>query len=152
MSNETKGPSVAEIVANPEKFGFVWTTDKVAKGDVSWNVPLVKHMDVDLLRATFGDTFFLASADGTSRHVTNQRIARDMKYEKATATDLQIKTAIVENMLGMKSKRRTVVEVKKYIWGGNEYDTRDAAVEQARADLAAKGYPAELIEDVVTSI
>jgi len=153
MSTDNTAPTVSEIVSNPKDYGFDWYTDKVQKGDLGpWYVPLVRHLDVDLLRLTFGDRLFLDSADSTSRHVTNQRIGRDMKADKPLTTELAIKTAIVENMLGMKTKRRTVIEITKYVWGGKEFSTREEAMEQAKADLTAKGYPAELIEDVVSSI
>lgn len=151
MSNEK--PTVAEIVANPKAYGFEWFTDTVRKGDLGpWTVPLVRHTDVDLLRNTFGDRFFLDNADGTSRHVTNQRIGRDLKAEKPLTTELTIKTAIVENMLGMKSKRRTVVETEIFRYNGVKYDTIELMREAARDDLIAQGYPADMIEHFVNRL
>jgi hypothetical protein len=153
MSN-TQTPDVAYIVAHPTEFGFHWIEGKVQKGDLGpWSVPLVKHDDVDLLRATFGDEFFLNSADGTSRHVTNQRIARDMKAERPRCTADEIKTAIVQNQLGMKSRRtRTVVEVTKYSFGGKTFDKVEDAQAYAREVLTAKGYDEAIIEDIVATI
>jgi hypothetical protein len=152
MSNESK-PTVAEIVANSVLYGFVWYIGKVEKGDNGpWDVPLVKHVDVDLLRATFGDRFFLESADGTSRHVTNQRIARDMKAEKPLTKDDAIKTAIVENMLGMKSKRRTVIETTVYSFGGVKYPTLEAMQDAARDAYTIDGYPEDMVEKLVARL
>ena len=146
-----KTVDVADIVVNPEKYGFSWYTDKVQKGDLGpWDVPLVKHNDVDLLRATFGDSFFLASADGTSRHVTNQRIARDAKSERPLTTAETIKTAIVQNMLGMKSKR-TVVKETWYVFGGQKFAALAEAQDFARKVLTEKGLPEEMIEDLVAT-
>lgn len=154
MSNAKKitAEDVAEIVANPKDYGFEWFTDNVAKGDNSWTVPLVRHLDVDLLRATFGDRFFLDSADGTSRHVTNQRIARDIMADNATAKPIQIQTAIVENMLGQKSKRRTVVETPTFPYGGVVYKTVEEMKAAATADLTEKGYPADLVKALVDNM
>ncbi len=134
MSNEPTTPNVAEIVSHPEKYGFSWYMDTVQKdGTVLPPVPLVKHLDVDLLRATFGDAVILASCDGTSRHVTNQRIARDMRWTNRAVSNDAIKTAIVENMLGMKAARRvTVVEkivVKESFLAldGTKHETQESA-------------------------
>jgi hypothetical protein len=154
MSNEqTAKPTVADIVANPEAYGFAWYVGKVEKGDFGpWNVPLVRHLDVDLLRDTFGDRFWLDNADGTSRHVTNQRIARDMKADKPLTTDLAIKTAIVENMLGMKSKRRTVIETTVFSFGGVKYPTLAEMQEAAREAYIHDGYPADMVEKLVARL
>jgi hypothetical protein len=143
-TNET--PTVAAILANTLAHGFEWFSDRVSKGDATWTVPLVRHLDVDKLRATFGDQLFLANMDGTSRHVTNQRIARDMKADNATAKDIAIQTAIVENMLGMKSKRRTVVETKvpTFEWDGVDYTDRAERDEVALRALIADGYDEDM--------
>lgn len=139
MPDETKAPTVAEIVANPQAYGFEWITDNVSKGDASWTVPLVRHLSEPLLVATFGERFFLDSANGTSRHVTNQRIARDMKDANATCKALEIQTAIVENMLGQKARRKTVViQDHHYAADGNEYPTRELAIEASKAFYAAQ--------------
>lgn len=130
MPEVTNTPTVAEIVANPEAYGFAWYLDKVQKdGTVLDNVPLVKHLDVDKLRATFGDRFFLESADGTSRHVTNQRIVRDARYDDRKITVDALKTMIVENMLGQKSPRRRTVITERVFIGldGKEYKTETEA-------------------------
>jgi hypothetical protein len=143
-TNET--PTVAVILADTKAHGFEFFTDRVSKGDATWTVPLVRHLDVDLLRATFGDQLFLANMDGTSRHVTNQRIARDMKADNATAKDIAIQTAIVENMLGMKSKRRTVIETKvpTFEWDGVDYPNREERDEVALRALIADGYDEDM--------
>lgn len=151
MSNEK--PSVSDIVANPKNYGFEWYNDNVRKGDLGpWSVPLVKHIDVDLLRATFGDNFFIEQSNGTSRHVTNQRIGRDLKAEKPLTSELTIKTAIVENMLGMKSKRRTVTEVEVFRYNGVKYANIEEMRTAARADLVEAGYPADMIEHFVARL
>lgn len=151
-TNET--PTVAVILANTKAHGFEFYTDKVSKGDASWNVPLVRHLDVDLLRATFGDRFFLDSADGTSRHVTNQRIARDMKNDNATVKEDAIKIAIVENMLGMKTRKRTVVETKvpTYTFGGVEYTDRAEFEKDARKGLLEQGFPENMVEALIAAM
>jgi hypothetical protein len=149
-TNET--PTVAAILANTLAHGFEWFTDRVSKGDATWTVPLVRHLDVDKLRATFGDQLFLANMDGTSRHVTNQRIARDMKADNATAKDIAIQTAIVENMLGMKSKRRTVVQEPVYEYAGVKYPNASDRDEAARRDLTEQGYPETMIEHFIARL
>lgn len=104
---------VAQIVSNPTAYGFDWISGKVAKNEMDLGyVPLVAHKDLNLLRQHFGDQMVLGAMDGTSRHVTNQRIARDMKFDNRKTSDLEIKTAIVENMLGKKATRKTVVVEK----------------------------------------
>lgn len=145
-------PNVAEIVANPKDYGFEWYTDNVQKGDRKWSVPLVRHLDIDLLRLTFGDQLFIQSMDGTSRHVTNQRIARDMKDDKPLVKDEAIKTAIVENMLGMKSKRRTVIETTVYAFGGVKYPTLEEMQEAARKAYTEDGYPENIVESLVARL
>lgn len=149
-TNET--PTVAAILADTKSHGFEFYTDRVSKGDASWNVPLVRHLDVDLLRATFGDAFFLTNMDGTSRHVTNQRIARDMKADNATVKDLAIMTAIVENMLGMKTKKRTVVSVPDFSYGGVSYTNAAERDEAARRDLIAQGFPENMIDAFISRL
>lgn len=151
MSTEQK-PTVEEILANPTAHGFEFYTDKVAKGDVSWTVPLVRHLDLDKIEATFGKQSVLDSMDGTSRHVTNQRIARDTKSENATAKEVDIKRAIIENWLGMKSKRRSVIETPVYKYGGVKYETLEAMQDAARVDLVNQGYPEEMIEHFVSRL
>lgn len=151
MSNETR-PTVADIVANPTTYGFEWYSDKVSKGDATWTVPLVRHTDLDKIEATFGKQSVLDSMDGTSRHVTNQRIARDIKAENATAKDGEIKTAIIENWLGMKSKRRTVVETIVYEFGGVKFATREERDETAKRELTAQGFPPEMVEAFVARL
>lgn len=149
----TEKPTVADIVANPAVYGFIWITGKVEKGDGGpWDVPLVKHVDVNLLRATFGDRFWLESADGTSRHVTNQRIARDMKSDKPLTKDDAIKVAIVENMLGMKTKRRTVIETTVYAFGGVKYANLAEMQEAARLQYIEDGYSDAQVERLVARL
>lgn len=139
---ELSTPTVAEIVANPAAHGFVWFTGEVEKdGRTFKSAQLVKHIDVTLLRATFGDTFFTASMDGTSRHVTNQRINRDAWYSalgetpSRVPTELQLRTLIVENMLGQKSARRrtVVIETRYEAMDGKQYATQ---LEMQQANLA----------------
>jgi hypothetical protein len=141
--NENAQPTVDSILANPSAHGFSWYEDKVAKDNTDLGlVPLVRHENVDLLRATFGDKFFLDSADGTSRHVTNQRIGRDMRWsDRKGATVDAIKRAIVENMLGMKAKRGgrvTIVKeiVEKPVFIGLDGKSYETLVEMQAASMA----------------
>lgn len=141
-------PSVDAIVAEPHLYGFVWYTDDVEKGGRTFKgAQLVKHVDVDLLRKTFGDTFFTASMDGTSRHVTNQRINRDAWWNalgetpSRNVTTDELRRLVVENMLGMKTaRRRTVIietkEVPTEGYGaldGKVYPTQREAQEASMA-------------------
>lgn len=130
--------TVAEIVAKPELHGFVWFIGKVEKdGMVLDNVPLVKHTDVELLRKTFGDRMVLESMDGTSRHVSNQRVVRDAKWANRAIKVDDLKTLVVENMLGQKAGRRRQVVIEKVnvftALDGKEYAT---ATEAQAASLA----------------
>lgn len=145
MSNGTNGNTktddvVNDIVSNPERFGFSWYEDHVAKDGTDLGlVPLVRHLDVEKLRATFGDKFFLDSADGTSRHVTNQRIGRDMRWaDRKAATPEAIKRAIVENMLGQKARRGgrvTIIEKPVFVaLDGTKHET------QTEAEAASLAY------------
>ena len=122
MPEDTK-VSVEEIVANPAAYGFEWFTATVEKDGRKFEAAqLVRHIDVNLLRQTFGDAFFLEQANGTSRHVTNQRINRDLWWNalgespsrKVTRDELRI--AVVESMLGRKAARRRTVVVETKFW------------------------------------
>ncbi len=127
---------VAEIVANPEPHGFAWYVGAVERdGQQFRNAQLVKHLDVDKLRATFGDAFFLASSDGTSRHVTNQAINRNAWWDNKTIKPDALKRLVVENMLGMKStrKRTVIVETKYMAADGQSYATEVEALAATRA-------------------
>jgi hypothetical protein len=134
-------PDVADIIAHPDAYGFVWLENQEVQKDgmVLKPVPLVKHNDLDLLRKHFGDALVLAAMDGTSRHVTNQRIVRDAKWaDRNVKTDV-LKRLIVENMLGQKAARKvrvvTITEkVKTYeAMDGKEYATQ---LEMQQANLA----------------
>jgi len=140
MSNdENATPNVDHIVAHPELYGFVWLENQEVQKDgmVLKPVPLVKHNDLDLLRKNFGDGLVLAAMDGTSRHVTNQRIVRDAKWaDRAVKTDV-LKRLIVENMLGQKTSRKvrvvTVTETRYEAMDGKTYATQ---LEMQQANLA----------------
>jgi len=136
---------INDIVDNPEKYGFTWGNFQVREGDMGpWDVPLPRHDNLELLRTSFGDHLFMAK---TSRHVTNQRIARDIMSRRPLTNARVIKVAIVQNMLGIRS--RAVAAVKTYLAGGQEFATRELAETFLREALTAKGYPADLIEDVI---
>lgn len=139
---EDNTPTVAEIVAHPELHGFVWFTGEVDKGGRTFKAAqLVKHIDVTLLRNTFGDGFFTASMDGTSRHVTNQRINRDAWYAglgetpSRIPTELQLRTLVVENMLGQKSARRRAVIIELVPTEG--YGALDGKIYPTQAEAQA---------------
>jgi len=146
MPEQNATPDVADVVSHPEKYGFVWLENqKVEKdGMVLSPVPLVKHNDVDLLRKTFGDSFFTESMDGTSRHVTNQRIVRDAKWSERSIKVDALKVLIVQNMLGQKSarKRTVIIETKfSLIMPDGEFktfDSKEQAVEAYKQALVAK--------------
>lgn len=132
-------PDVSHIIAHPELYGFVWLENQEVQKDgmVLKPVPLVKHNDLDLLRKNFGDSLVLAAMDGTSRHVTNQRIVRDAKWaDRAIKTDT-MKRLIVENMLGQKTARKvrvvTVTETLYEAMDGVKYATQ---LEMQQANLA----------------
>ncbi len=136
-TNET--PDVSHIIAHPELYGFVWLENQEVQKDgmVLKPVPLVKHNDLDLLRKNFGDGLVLAAMDGTSRHVTNQRIVRDAKWaDRSVKTDV-LKRLIVENMLGQKTARKvrvvTVTETRYEAMDGKTYATQ---LEMQQANLA----------------
>jgi hypothetical protein len=110
-----------DMIDNPTKYGFEWGFEKVSKqADKSANskivvcdkAPVIVHKDVALMTEHFGAGYFLASANGTSARVRDQRVVRD-----ACADDLQIRTKTRELQrlvllaaLGQKSSRVTVVE------------------------------------------
>lgn len=150
MSNTSQ--TVDAILANPEAHGFRFVDGKVSEKDATWRVPLVEHLDVDKLIATFGKASIIASLDGTSRHVTNQRIARDLMSEDATTKPDEIKRAIVENWLGMKSRRRTVVTEIVYEFGGVKYANRTERDEAARRAYTEDGYPENIVEKLVARL
>lgn len=130
-------PSVAEIIASPEKYGFSWLEDqKVEKNGMQLKgVPLVKHNDVDLLTATFGKAFWIDSANGTSRHVTNQRIVRDARFENHNISVAALKQLIVENMLGQKSSRKRTV-ITETVFAALDGKTYPTLVEAQAASMA----------------
>lgn len=131
---------LAAILADPKAHGFEFFTDTVRHEGRAFNeAQLVRHLDVDLLRATFGDALVLTNMDGTSRHVTNQRINRDAWWNalgetpsrKVTKDELQ--RLVVENMLGIVATRKTrviekiVEKIRFEALDGNVYDTREEA-------------------------
>jgi len=146
MPEDNMSPSVDDIIAHPEKYGFVWLENqKVEKdGMVLQPVPLVKHNDLDLLRKTFGDGLVLQAMDGTSRHVTNQRIVRDAKWAERSIKVDALKRLIVENMLGQKAARkRVVVTVEKFslMMPNGEFqtfDSKEQAIEAYKQALVEK--------------
>lgn len=132
-------PDVSHIIAHPELYGFVWLENQEVQKDgmVLKPVPLVKHNDLDLLRKTFGDGLVLAAMDGTSRHVTNQRIVRDAKWaDRNVKTDV-LKRLIVENMLGQKTARKVrVVTVTEKVYEAMDGRTYATQLEMQQANLA----------------
>ena len=142
----TERPTVDAILADTKAHGFEFYTDKVQQKDSAWNVPLVRHLDLDKIVATFGPRAILDSMDGTSRHVTNQRIARDIKADNATAKDVEIQRAIVENWLGMKSRKRTVIETPVYEWNGVKYPSAELRNADAKRDLVSQGFGEDMAD------
>jgi hypothetical protein len=142
--------NVAEIVSNPEAYGFTWGSDILHKdGKALGQCPYVIHRDLPKMREIFGDEYFLASANGTSRRVTDQRIARDLRWEDLSTKDDVIKTAIVQNMLGQISRRRggvktvtVTVETFKGLDGEN-YATELEMKQGNLAFMVGQGLPVD---------
>lgn len=145
------------ILANTEAHGFAFFTDSVEhEGRTFREAQLVRHLDVDKLRATFGDAFFFASMDGTSRHVTNQRINRTTWYAalgeepSRKVTQDELRRLVVANMLGLKSARRKIVVTEtKYEAFGKKFDTQEAATAYGVNVLREKGLDDEMIADIL---
>lgn len=127
---------VKDIVAHPEKYGFKWGMGPVQKpqGTVLANdAPHVIHEDVALMTATFGASYFLDLANGgQSGKVRDQAITREELYANRKVSRDTLKEMIVQRMLGLAKARSVRTVEKHYGADGQEYATREAAIEASK--------------------
>lgn len=127
---------VKDIVAHPEKYGFKWGMGPVQKpqGTVLANdAPHVVHDDVALMTEHFGPSYFLDIANGgQSGKVRDQAITREALYADRKVSRDDLKTMIVQRMLGMAKARNVRTVEKHYGADGLEYATREAAIEASK--------------------
>lgn len=135
--------NILDIVKNPEKYGFKWATSASHSGTgaskklLREDAPVMEHLDADLLTQTFGPAYLLASANGTSARVRDQRVNRDTLEKNLTISNDELKVKIVNAALGQRAPRtQTVVEKSVYVGlDGNKYATMEEAQEASKAYL-----------------
>lgn len=117
--------NIAEIVANPEAHGFRWTTWAACVGIgankklLRKDAPVMEHLDAEKLTATFGPGYLLASANGTSGRVRDQRVCRDSLMANLTISNDELKFKVVAAALGQRAPRTsTTVVVEKVVYVG----------------------------------
>jgi len=138
MSNDTR-PTSAVIAANPEAYGFSWNTETLHKaGSTLPNCPTMEHKDEAKLRSTFGETYFIEMANGTSGRVRDQEVARTMIYENRNVDRMAVKIAIVDRAFGIRvRKAATVIKVQSWLANDGTEFTDKAECMAYNASLTA---------------
>lgn len=135
--------NIAEIVANPEAHGFTWGNGEVHRGTgpnavlLRKNAPHIVHVNIDLVRETFGDDYFLNSANGTSARVRDQRVTRTALNADATVSNDDLKEKVIAAALGQRTRS---VSTRTVFAGpnGTTFDTQDDAEAAWEEYIASK--------------
>ena len=132
---------VATIIAKPEDFGFAWEWEHLHHNGnrvtMGRGAPRKLHLDIAKCMSTFGDNFFLDSANGTSARVKDQTIRSELADNIPLRTDERAMCEwIVRNALGAKSRKSnvTIIEHTKYV--GLDRVSYDTVIECQAANLA----------------
>lgn len=144
MSNPTNAakPTVDAILANPQEFGLSpVTVTRKKKGLELPPVPVFDHIDVTKITNTFGEAYWLATANGTSWRVRDDRVAREMKYKDHGVTDEAIMRRQIEARFGVRAPRTAAPQFKGM--DGKTYATELEMKQANIARMVEMGVPAE---------
>lgn len=113
---------IADIIANPAKYGFEWgygelhTGTGAAKTLVIKDAPHMVHTDIQKIRDTFGDAYVMDSLNGTSRRVVDQRLRVDIQDNLALRSNQDaMKRIIIGRALGARKSPTRVTVVEKLV-------------------------------------
>jgi hypothetical protein len=121
---------ITQAVADPAEFGFRWNIATLHHAGVARpNCPVVQVTDLSLFEDFVGSDKALAYINGQSAKVASQGVARNARTASPTATVDSIKEMVVENLLGITSRRAGQVVV--YAFNGVTYDTEEEMMEAA---------------------
>lgn len=117
--------NVQDMIENPATYGFEWGFGPLHKKgmQVCALAPHIVHKDVDLLRATFGDSYFFDSMNSQSARVRDQTLRDAIWDEKSLASKpTEMKRWVLDKALGRHSRtrRQTIVEVQVQVFIAND--------------------------------
>lgn len=111
---------IEDMIDNPQDYGFDWEYQTLHKNAGAANskivvcekAPVIAHLNVGLMTEHFGEGYFLASANGTSARVRDQRVVRDAcEDNREIRKDVRaLQRLVLMAALQVRSSRVTVVE------------------------------------------
>lgn len=129
---------IPQILADTQAWGFEFVSENLAKHDVALrNIPVI-HVTDSKKFDTLKPGIVQDGLNGTSTHVSSQRVGRDFAYENQRMAEdkrnQRIRELNVEWALGVKTQR--TVEVVRYAGPPNEDGTRTLYDTPEEADAA----------------
>lgn len=112
------GLVIADMIKNPEKYGFKWGYGPLSKDgtQIIQSAPRIEHMDIDLLRDTFGDEYFYTSMNGQSARVRDQTLREELWGNiPLRKSDEGMKQWVLEKALGQVSRKGRVTVIEKEV-------------------------------------
>lgn len=130
---DAKRPTVDEVLANPDAHGIGWEVQELEKDKmVLTNCPVVVHLDVEKIIASFGRDFIHHALEASnSPRVRDQAIARDAVYDKRDVNRDVIKRKQIEWRLGVRAPASRAPQ-----WGGYDGKQYGSLVEAQQASIA----------------
>lgn len=110
--------NISDMIANPSSYGFEWGYGALHHKEmrIAERAPHIVHVNLELMRATFGDSYFLDSANTRSARVRDQTLRNDIYDDRPLAKDdLRMKTIVLERALGRVSRKSRVTVVEKIV-------------------------------------
>ena len=149
MSDTTTRPTVDAILAAPEQFGIGFDVEVLEKEKMQLPAtPIVVHLDLAKIQATFGDAMLLYACNQTSWRVRDQSIAREMVWKDRSVSHDAIKRRQIEARFGIKAmptrSKETFVAVD-----GSKHSTSQEAQTHGLAVLAENGVTGEQARKIV---
>lgn len=114
--------NIADMIENPSNYGFEWGYGPLSKDHGTTRVTLISnaphiiHKDLDKLRKTFGDDYFLSSSNGTSPRVRDQKLRDDIAADPTLKNRMvEMKTIVLERAFGVTTRKSRVTIVEKIV-------------------------------------
>lgn len=133
--------AISDIVDHPEKYGFTWEYEHLMKNGsrvtMGRGAPRKLHVDRALCEATFGERFFLDSANGTSARVKDQTIRDELSENIPMRSDERAMCEwIIRNAMGTKARKSSVTVVVETKYVGFDKVAYNSQTECDAANLA----------------
>lgn len=124
---------IANIVANPQQYGFEWVEDEVSTGTGPDKVslgtaPVLVIVDPVAFEQHFPGRI-VGMLDGSSARVISQRVTRNAKEKDRSLKSADLKPRVLNAILGVRAK--AVATVQKVYVLPDDTTTTDVAVFKA---------------------